>query len=124
MAGEFTAKQRALCWERSGGYCEVCGCRLREKGWNLHHRQGRGMGGTKRKVTCADGLVICGMGNTSGCHRLMDEQRMWALARGFVVHRNGRRAPAEVPVLIRGDWTYLDADGGISPAPALTEGIA
>lgn len=110
--GVFTPAQRRKCWERSGGYCEVCGCRLRPVGWNLHHREGRGMGGSRRKVTCSDGLVICGQGNTSGCHRLMDEEREWAVERGFVVARNGQHSPAEVPVLLRGTWVYLTADGG------------
>lgn len=111
----FTPAQRAACWERSGGYCEVCGCRLRDKGWNLHHREGRGMGGRGKKrprVTCADGLVICGQGNTSGCHRLMDEEREWAVERGFVIPRGSRLNPTEVPVLLRGTWVYLHADGG------------
>lgn len=109
--GEFTQRQRALCWERSGGYCEVCGCRLREKGWNLHHRQGRGMGGTRREVTCADGLVVCGYGNTSGCHKQMDDQRAWAVARGFVVSRHATKPMRDMPVLLRGQWVYLTDDG-------------
>lgn len=117
MSAEFTKAQREACWNRSGGYCEACGCRLRPQGWNLHHRQGRGMGGTRRKVTCSDGLVICGMGNTSGCHRLMDTQREWAVARGYVVSRGSLATPREVPVLRFGDWVWLLEDGSVESLP-------
>lgn len=117
--GHFTAKQRAKIFERARGWCEVCGCRLREKGWNAHHRKALGMGGTRRVVTCADGLAVCGMGNTSGCHRLMDTEREWAMERGFVISRNSDLDPLHVPVFVRGEWVFFDADGGIVPAPGL-----
>lgn len=114
--GKFTASQRAACFERAGGACEVCGYRLRE-GWNLHHRKALGMGGTKRAVTCADGLAVCGLGNTSGCHQAMDTEREWALGRGYVILRNSPLDPLDVPVFtVREGWVYFDADGSTRPA--------
>jgi hypothetical protein len=111
----FTPAVRSLCWERAKGRCEACGATLRP-GANLHHRTGRGMGGMRRKVTAADGLFLCGNGNTSGCHRLMDTERQWAIDRGFVVPRNGQHIPAAVPVHHAAyGLVWLLADGGVQP---------
>lgn len=109
--GKFTVKQRAVMFERARGCCEVCGCRLREKGWNAHHRAGRGMGGTRREVTCADGLVVCGSG-TTGCHGLIERERKWALDNGFLVSRWADAAA--VPVLVRGAWARLTPQGTVT----------
>lgn len=117
--GRFTTKQRAACWERARGHCEVCGYRLPEKGWNLHHRKGRGMGGTRRKVTCADGLVACGSG-TTGCHGHIEHNRQWASDRGYVVSRWDD--PLTVPVFVRGEWVLFTADGQVVEAPEM-EGV-
>lgn len=116
-SSKFTAKQRERCWERAKGHCEVCGCRLREKGWNLHHRRGQGMGGTKVPTTCADGLVVCGMGNVDGCHGYIEGHFTWALERGYKVRRNSNTRPVEEPVFVRGEWVLFNADGSTCPAP-------
>lgn len=119
MASEFTPKQRQACWQRAQGHCEVCGARLREKGWNLHHRRGRGMGGTRIPITCADGLVVCGMGNTEGCHGYIEAHFGWALERGYKVRRNGHLNPSEVPVFWRGEWVLFNHDGTTCPVPGM-----
>lgn len=118
--GKFTESQRAACFERAVGACEVCGYRLPEKGWNLHHRRARGMGGTRRKVSCADGLVVCGSG-TQGCHGQIETNRAWALQRGYLVSK--WEEPVQVPVFTaRGAWVIFNHDGSTSPAP-LIEGV-
>lgn len=116
--GKFTTKQRQTLFERAGGHCEVCGCRLREQGWNAHHRMNRGMGGTRRQVTCADGLVVCGSG-TTGCHGHITENPRWAEDRGYVIRRNSIADPLNEPVFVRGEWVMFNADGSVGPAPAL-----
>lgn len=114
--GQFTEAQRRAMFERANGCCEVCTRRLPEKGWNAHHRQGRGMGGTKRVMSCADGLVVCGSG-TTGCHGLIESRRRWAEKRGYVVRRPTR--PLEVPVFALGRWVLFNADGTTTPAPTM-----
>lgn len=123
MSSAFTDSQRARCYERAMGRCEVCGRLLPPVGFNLHHRQGRGMGGSKVETTCADGLVVCGMGNYSGCHAYIEAHRRWAEDRGYRVPRNGGQRPIDAPVLVRGEWLLLNADGSTSP-PAITPEMA
>ena len=116
--GKFTQAQRDACFERAKGHCEVCGCRLPEKGWNLHHRTNRGAGGTKRQVTCADGLAVCGSG-TTGCHGYISGHFVWSEDRGYVVRRNSIATPLTEPVFVRGEWVMFNADGSTSPAPRM-----
>ena len=50
-------------------YCVVCGARAT----NQHHVIQKGMGGSKAKIPT---VSLCGMGNTSGCHKLAHEGKL------------------------------------------------
>lgn len=92
--------------------CEVCGVAL---GVNTHHRQPRGMGGSREEHinTASNLLWVCGHGNTSGCHGLIENGREHAKDVGWLVPRPTK--PIDVPVLWRGVNAYLDDDGGLEP---------
>lgn len=115
------AHTRQLVIMRDGGRCLRCG----RPGSNVHHRLGRGMGGAKgersEQINRPAWLVtLCGQGNTSGCHRWVDEHRDQAVALGYVIPRNGPDRDAEdVPIrtLHRG-WVLLDNEGGVTPCRA------
>jgi hypothetical protein len=119
MTGEFTAKQvRHIFFERETQACFNCrrplAWTLRGSmlagGWSLHHLQGRGMGGTRRVMTHADGIALCGTG-TTGCHGWVEANRDEAYDRGLLIRRNGLR-PAEVRVKdMYGQW-WLLTEGG------------
>lgn len=50
-------------------YCVVCGA----PATNQHHVIIKGMGGSKRQIPT---VSLCGLGNTSGCHRLAHAMRL------------------------------------------------
>ncbi len=76
----------------------------------MHHRQARGMGGT-RKVDRASNLVmLCGSG-TTGCHGWVESHRTQSLADGWLVRQTAD--PALIPVLRWGVLVYLEDDGGV-----------
>lgn len=59
---EFSKRVRHLVLARSGGFCERCGS---NQATNLHHRKYRSRGGTGG---VENAVLLCGGGNTSGCH--------------------------------------------------------
>lgn len=87
---DFPPAVRRALTARSGGYCEGCG---RELAAEKHHRQYRSRGGSN---LVENGLDLCGLGNTSGCHGVAHskegERRGWNIRSGF--------DPAKVPALI------------------------
>lgn len=94
--------------------CEVCGDAL---GVNTHHRQARGMGGSREEHinTASNLLWVCGWGNSMpGCHADIENGRKYAKAVGWLVPRP--TLPIEVPVLRRGVLVYLDDKGGLEVA--------
>lgn len=102
---------------RSGGRCECCGGQAGWSGWSRHHRQPRGMGGTKRDVHGLDNLLlICGSG-TTGCHGHIERNREWAYETGFLVRRPFE--PEHTALLYRAAgqfrprWVLLSPTGGI-----------
>ena len=123
MSAEFTPKQvRHLFFEREGQRCFYCrrplSFNLRGSvvagGWSLHHRKGRGMGGTRERMTCAHGLVLCGTGST-GCHGWVTEHPKEAFEYGLCVPKNATTAeyqPQNVRVRDRaGRWFILTEHG-------------
>jgi hypothetical protein len=73
----------------------------------VHHRLplGRGGGDDVRNL-----VVVCGWGNTAGCHAAMDQDRAEAVRRGFVIPTGGD--PAVTPLLLwDGRLVLLDGHG-------------
>jgi hypothetical protein len=101
-----TAERRfkALVRDRDLWQCQGCGAtptQARELGLRLevHHRLAKGRGGTDSPE---NGVVLCGFGNTAGCHRWVDHNRSEAVRRGLVVRSGGN--PADVPLE---DWDVV-----------------
>lgn len=103
-----TARSYDVVKERSFGLCEVCG---KARATEVHHILHRSHGGPDSPENL---LHVCGWGNTSGCHGKAhtDTHRYgngWALRSG-----NGpEHQPGARPVLYRGRWVLLTADGGL-----------
>lgn len=104
---------RAQAIARDGGRCQRCG----KQGTNLQHREGRGTGGRgKADAERTNGVewlvLVCGQGNTSGCHREIDLDRTRSEPEGYVIRRNGLVVDAAtVPVLTFQGWRLLTATG-------------
>jgi len=66
------------------------------------------MGGTKRVESNqpANGLFVC-----SKHHRLIEDDRDLAEVMGWLVPQH--QPPADVPVMYRGAWVYLDDLGNL-----------
>jgi hypothetical protein len=103
---------------RSDHRCEVCGVRLGpDKNGKVrpelegtgHHRDDRGMGGTRRPGIddLCNVLLLCGgrMGGVLGCHGWIEGHFEAAVARGWRVP-NGID-PATVPVVLAGGRRVL-----------------
>lgn len=107
----ITAKSRAIVAERSGGICEIC---QGAPATNIHHRQPRGMGGTRRNIhTPAWLLHLCGSG-TTGCHGRIEIQRAMAYRHGWLLRSHQR--PSTVPAWIaRAGFVILTDDGRYEP---------
>lgn len=117
-AGEFTAAQVKRIWARDRESCFLCRRPLRwhERGfaWSLHHRKPRGAGGTRRLITCADGLILCGSG-TTGDHGWAESHRETATLWGLLISLNAV-GPEFDPANVRvrrddGTWWLLTDDG-------------
>ncbi len=91
---------------------------------DIDHRRGRGAGGQSRDEqqrtdTPAWAALLCGAGNTSGCHGRKESDREWGERNGWRLPRNGRSVDAtRVPVLTRNGWQLLDDEGRLVPCTA------
>ncbi|MEV7011757.1 hypothetical protein [Streptosporangium sp. NPDC051022] len=93
---------------RAGHACEICGATLGPgREGTVHHRQPRGMGGTRRHTihSLANLMLLCGgrLGGITGCHGLRVElDRAAAQALGWIVpHGGGPDAdPRRVPIVL------------------------
>ncbi len=100
--------------------CLNCGAAATD----IDHRRGRGAGGQSRDEqqrtdTPAWAALLCGAGNTSGCHGRKESDREWGERNGWRLPRNGRPVDATcVPVLTRDGWQLLDDEGRRVPCPA------
>lgn len=110
-AQQLTAKVRAALAERSlvgeVSLCERCG---EQPAVQAHHRRPRAMGGSRDAATntLANLLHLC-----SHSHELIEWRRSYALQMGWLVKQCHN--PAEVPVLYRGEFSWLTADGEVRP---------
>lgn len=118
-------RDRKLVIERDRMTCQLCGA----PGTNIHHRMGRGMGGSRGSWVNAPGglIVLCGSG-TTGCHGWVTEHPAEAAECGWVVHRNRGARPTDVQVWLplEDAWFYFEDNGARTrpehqeprPAPA------
>lgn len=78
--------------------------------FSVHHRQPRGMGGSSLDVNRASNLLLlCGSG-TTGCHGMVESQRVLAYAHGWLVPRSFDTTLYAV-LIYTGDVVYLTDDG-------------
>lgn len=120
-AGDFTpATARKAFYEREGERCFYCRRPLRWEGrgmeWSAHHRKPRGRGGTSdtRVASITNCLILCGSG-TTGCHGLIEKNRLVATELGLLVPLNATTeefAPAAVRVRrMDKSWWLLTESG-------------
>lgn len=96
--------------------CELCGT-WAALTWSIHHRQPRGMGGSRAESNTPDRLLLCCGSGNSGCHGRIESNRAEAYANGWLVRRPFD--PVDVPVVLHSGIAYLTRDGGY-----LSEGAA
>lgn len=106
--GEFTEKTRNLIRKRADHRCEICGMRMAYG--PIHHRQPRGMGGTRslEKALCSNGVYIH---NT--CHLTVESDRSRAILMGWLVPMGYQ--PESKEIKLWDGWFLLTADGGRLP---------
>jgi hypothetical protein len=117
---------RATLIQRSGGRCEVSGERFTgPDGWSVHHRQPRGMGGTRnpRIHDLTNLLAVTGDG-TRGVHGWIESHRDLAREHGWLVP--WPLDPATIPltlhsgrVVLLGEYDYLTAHNPDHPGMPL-----
>lgn len=107
-----TKVQRYEVILRAGARCEVCGVDLSDdRDYSIHHRQPRGMGGSRYESNGPERLLLlCGSATSpDGCHQLVESQRALAYANGWLVRKP--TDPADVPVELWHGRRLLTADG-------------
>jgi 5-methylcytosine-specific restriction enzyme A len=111
---KFTEKTRNIIKERAGERCEMCGVRC-EAG-QIHHRQPRGMGGSKERESrsAANGLYL-----HERCHFKIERNRSDGYQKGWLVHK--WETSEDKPVLMWDGWKILGADGSLTPVVSPTE---
>ena len=108
----WTQDVRAAVQARSQGRCEIQSPDCLGPATNVHHRLPLRMGGSSNPAvrTAANGLNVCGHGNTSGCHRWLDHNAAEAGDAGWKLRAGSD--PAAEPVIIAGrGLTWLTDDG-------------
>lgn len=97
---------RKVVRARSGGACELCAAPATQ----MHHRKKSG-----REWTPENLLHVCGAGNYSGCHALIELNPTASKAKGWWLLPN--QDPATEPVSIYGGGrVLLHNDGTTTPA--------
>lgn len=107
MSDGFSTKTCGLIAERDAGACVSCGGRGSEK----HHRRRRRENGDGLAHTPANGVLLCGWGNHSGCHGKVHSNPQWGRERGYIVRPGVDPATVRLRHFSRG-WITLDKDGG------------
>lgn len=95
---------RRLVRERSGGVCEICG---EQKATNFQHRKARSHSGP---WTASNGLDVCGMGNTFGCHGYLHQNPDIACENGWSVKSWDNETA--IPVRTANGLVLLNNEGG------------
>ena len=105
-------KVRDLVREREGDACARCGLRDGGHVWprhQIHHRRPRGLGSSRAADTNdpPNLVLLCAL----ACHGFVESYRAQATMDGWLVRQG--HDPATVPVLYRGSWRLLEADGSL-----------
>lgn len=114
----ITRETRLALHNRSMGRCEWCG--RADKHLEAHHRlyRSRGYGGTTSKHDASNLVMLCGWGNTLGCHGRAHgaaEDDLPAAYRSGISLRSGEN-PAFVPIrsVVFGIPVWLHPNGDTS----------
>lgn len=113
--GAFSPATRRRIIDRDDSCCVACGkyVVIAYGDYSIQHRKARGMGGTRRKATAADGLLVHGTGTTE-CHGFIEANPEWAVTMGYRVPQ--WEDVREVPVYVAGlGWRLLDDGGNAHP---------
>jgi hypothetical protein len=115
----FTNADKLIILERDGmcvPHAGSCGGDL-----VIHHRAGRGMGGSRKANTLANGLTVCNQWNVAAESDADLAER--ARVNGWKVARNGRARPEDVPVWVPwlSSWVLLTLVGDYLEVPAPTD---
>ncbi len=104
---KFTEKTRELIRTRAADRCELCGISVQDA--QIHHRQARGMGGSKDVASrsAANGLYL-----HDRCHERIERNRTEAYENGWLVHK--WEDSEERPVRLWDGWWTLGADGSLT----------
>lgn len=128
MTATFSPKTVTIITNRDRGCCAWCGRPINgERGvdWSVHHRQPRGMGGTKARHANlpSAGVLLHGSG-TTGCHGLVETHRGRAIEAGFLVSRLGVQKPSAVAIqhAVHG-YCWLGDDGSVLTVQEANEGV-
>lgn len=100
----MTEFQRADVIVRDGGRCRRCGA----TGQEIHHRRGKGMGGTRvNPHGYARLILLC-----QPCHLWAERNRAEAYATGWAVRRSDPRPDCEIPLVLPGGAELWLSDDG------------
>lgn len=113
------ARLRAALWTRCGGRCEVSGIPLDRDTFDAHHRQNKGMGGTRRAHRDAlSNLLALDPIVHNGGPLSVHGRRGWSQPRGYLLSKLDPLPPAARPVLLHGArWVWLTDDGCYAGRP-------
>lgn len=111
MSKGFTTATAGLLVARDVGLCVCCGLPAREK----HHRRRRRVNHDGLAHSPANGILLCGWGNHTGCHGQVHTYPRWAREHGYIVLPE--ESPLEVSLqhFSRGR-ILLDEEGGWTAA--------
>ena len=95
-------------WDRDEGLCRRCG----HAGTEVHHRRGRGAGGTSVDPhNLARLVLLCGP-----CHQRVESYRAEAYASGFAIRRSEPDSDEQIPLTdLHGRTVCLTDDGEVIP---------
>lgn len=105
MSKRLPHKAWMKVFERSHGMCEGCG----KPGSQVHHRRFRGRGG---EHNLANLVMLCGVGNTDGCHGRAHGAGNGPAPEGWAISQFDRRGEASIPFTdMHGVTWFFDDDG-------------
>jgi hypothetical protein len=113
MARPVPVKVRRMVLERAmddagNVLCDRCG-RPITGAYSVHHRDARGMGGSKNDPHHPANLLVVDGTGTTGCHSHIESYRTEAYAQGFLVR--GIARPEETPVFRHLSHWVIPGDG-------------